>query len=250
MPIVDIKGVKINVEGEIEANRPAIIAVHGAGGGAWLWRKLRDALADKASLLAVDLPGHGDSEGEGASSVAEYSETVREISKNLSLEKPFVMGHSMGGAVAMDWAVKHPEEPGGLLLVATGARLRVLEAILDSILRDYDGYIEGQLRMAFASPPAEDVAEMLRQGSKKVDPRVAHTDFKACDAFDLMEDIPKINAKTLVLCGDKDIMTPPKYGQFLAKNIPGAKLATIENSGHMIPLEKPVEAAAAIASML
>ena len=75
-------------------------------------------------------------------------------------------------------------------------------------------------------------------------------DFRACDAFDVMGRLGEIELPTLVLCGESDALTPPKYSHFLAGNIPGARLEMVEAAGHMLMLEQPARAGEAIAAFL
>jgi pimeloyl-ACP methyl ester carboxylesterase len=78
---------------------------------------------------------------------------------------------------------------------------------------------------------------------KEVKAEVAHSDFHACNSFDLMDQLGEIHTSTLVVCGEEDLMTPVKYSQYLADSIKGANLFLVPNAGHMVMLEKPDEVA-------
>jgi len=236
----------INIEGRLQEGKQAVIAVHGAGGGAWLWRRLREELNAGFSLLAVDLPGHGKSTGKGESSVAPYSETVRNVASKLGISRPVLMGHSMGGAVSMTWALAHPGEVAGLVLVSTGARLRVNPAIFKAIEENYEGYLRGLENMSFGKNAPADMVEEAKAESGKASPRVTSGDFEACDKFDIMNEVSSIKEPALILCGETDVITPPKYSRFLADNMPNGLLKTFEGAGHMLPLEQPAGMARAI----
>lgn len=246
MTNVQVGANSINIEGKLERGKQAIIAVHGAGGGAWLWRRLRERLKDNFSVLAPDLPRHGKSTGDGESSVASYSETVRSAVLKLNISRPVLMGHSMGGAIAMMWALTHPDELAGLVLVSTGARLRVNPVIFKAIEENYHGYIRGLEKMAFGKNAPADIIEEAKVESEKASPQVTSGDFEACDKFDVMSDVSNIHVPALILCGEADLMTPLKYSKFLADNIPNAALKTFEGAGHMLPVEQPAEMARAI----
>jgi pimeloyl-ACP methyl ester carboxylesterase len=75
-------------------------------------------------------------------------------------------------------------------------------------------------------------------------------DYLACQGFDIRSGLPRIGARTLVVCGEKDRMTPPKWSHYLAGNIPGSELLLIKDSGHMIPLEKPEAFSSIVQSFL
>jgi len=83
-----------------------------------------------------------------------------------------------------------------------------------------------------------------------VNPRVVWGDFAACDRFDIRERVGEITAPTLVITGSEDRMTPPKFGQWLAERIPGARFVLVEGAGHMVMLEKPDQVASAVREWL
>ena len=70
-------------------------------------------------------------------------------------------------------------------------------------------------------------------------PEVLHGDFSACDRFDVMKEVEKINLPTLILCGEDDALTPVLYSQFLHSRIKGSKLEVLPNAGHMVMMESP-----------
>jgi len=245
-----IDDARINIEGAIEPDKPVIFAVHGAGGGAWLWRKMRVAFGGNASLLAIDLPDHCSSGGKGSSSITEYREVVRKVVRKMGLDKPIAMGHSMGGAIVIDWALNNPEELSGLVLVGTGARLRVASGIFQAVKENFEGYIQAMEKIAFGKDTSPEVLKEASNYFRLVNPETIFGDFTACDKFDVIKEISKITLPTLILCGGADMLTPPKYSDFLAKNISRSDLVVISGAGHTLSLEKPQEAADAITDWL
>lgn len=232
-----------------ESDSPVIILVHGAGGNHQHWgyaiRNLR-----RASVYAFDLPGHGRSHGLGRSSITGYADFLTQFMDVVGLPKAIVAGHSMGGAIAMTTALRCPTRVAGLILVGTGARLRVLPAILDGVLHDLAHTIALICEYAYSAHAPE---ELVRQGQRQmlqVAPQVIYNDFTACNAFDIMERLSEIRCPTLVICGNEDKLTPPKYATFLAERIHNAELVLIEGAGHMVIIEKPALVASAMASAL
>ena len=75
-------------------------------------------------------------------------------------------------------------------------------------------------------------------------------DYMACQDFDARRDLPRVSARTLVICGDKDRTTPPKWSQYQNTNILGSGLRVIKDSGHMLPLEKPESLAGVVQTFL
>src|SRR5256885_16797328 len=76
------------------------------------------------------------------------------------------------------------------------------------------------------------------------------SDLQACDAFDVMSRISTVRAPTLVLCGEEDQLTPPKYSRFLGQRIAGACVTIVPGAGHYVPVETPRESTAAVRQVL
>ncbi len=231
------------------AEAPQLILVHGAGGNHRHWGSQVRTIAT-ATTYALDLPGHGRSGGRGRSSIADYAASIVAFMDALRLEKAVVAGHSMGGATAMTMALEYPQRVAGLVLVGTGARLRVLPAILEGTLDNFRDTIELICRLAYAPGTAR---ELVRQGQHEmlqVDPQTIHDDFAACNSFDIMGQLEGIRCPTLVICGTEDSLTPPKYSQYLVGRIAGAELKLIPAAGHMVTVEEPDLVAEAIRSTL
>ena len=227
-----------------------LVLVHGAGGCADLWQHQLDGLAHGARIVAPDLPGHGPLGGRGKPSVAAYAEWLAGFLATLD-ERPVVLvGHSMGGAVAQTLALARPERLAGLVLVSTGARLRVLTRLVD-LLRAHPREGQRLIReLSFAADTPREPVEMVERALREGAPLVTLGDYLACDRFDVRDRLPGIRTPTLVVAGAEDRLTPLKYGRFLAETIPGARLVEIPAAGHFPQLEQPVRVNAAIREFL
>jgi len=231
------------------AQAPHVILVHGSGGNHQLWGYAVRSL-ESATTYAVDLPGHGRSGGMGRKSIPDYAAFLLGFMQALGLPRAVIGGHSMGGAIAQEMALRYPQHVSALILVGTGARLRVLPQILEGTLSGFEQTVELICGYAY-SPRAP--REMLRQGQRQmlqVSPQTVHDDFVACNAFDVMDRVGEVRSPTLILCGTDDALTPPKYSSFLADRIVGARLELIEGAGHMVMIERPDRVAEAIMSAL
>jgi pimeloyl-ACP methyl ester carboxylesterase len=218
--------------------RLAMVLVHGAGENHLVWpASLRRV--DGVTVYALDLPGHGKSGGLGRASVGDYVTVLLGWLDALDVQHAVIAGHSMGGAIAQQFALGHPARVMGLVLVATGARLRVAPAILDGILTDTDATLDLVTRYAWGPGAPEQMVQRGRAQMAEVSPQVVANDYAACNAFDVMDRAGQIAAPTLVIGGTADQMTPPKYAAFLAEKIPGARRVMIEGAGHMVMLEQP-----------
>jgi pimeloyl-ACP methyl ester carboxylesterase len=234
---------------EAGRGRP-VVFVHGAGGRGEVWLPQLAGLADVARLVAVDLPGHGGSEGRGCRSVDDYAAWLLALLAALGLERVVLVGHSMGGAIAQTVALAQPERLDGLVLVGTGARLRVLPRILE-LLRDDPPRGASLIASLAYSPRTAPGAVIEAERALAATPAlVTLGDFGACDRFDVMAKLGGVRVPTLVVVGRDDRLTPPKYAGWLAATIPGARLVEVEAAGHFPQLEQAAAVNAALRAFL
>jgi pimeloyl-ACP methyl ester carboxylesterase len=126
-----------------------------------------------------------------------------------------------------------------LILLNTGARLRVWQALLDGMEEAARSGIPSAVSAAACQPETElALIQHLEQVEAEVPPGTALADWQASNHFDRLADIERIAVPTLVCGGGRDLLTPPKYSQALATRIPGAGLAMLPDAGHMMPLEQ------------
>lgn len=251
MPYVTIANERVFYalyQGDVLSKRNLVL-VHGAGGSHLDWptplRRLKGA-----NVYDLDLPGHGRSEGPGRSSIAGYRDCLLAFLDALGLEKAIVVGHSMGGGIALDFALHYPDRLAGLILVGSGARLRVLPAILTGILSDFEATADLVLDYAYGPAASEQLKRLGRQRLLKTLPEVLHGDYAACDAFDVMECLGEVRCPALAIVGTADVLTPPKYSVYLRDHIPGAELVLVDAAGHMVMLEKPEVVAKAVSKFI
>ena len=226
-----------------------IILIHGAGGSHLVWPAALRRLPN-ANVYAVDLSGHGRSHGDGYAQIKAYEEEIVQFIKTLGLDNVVLIGHSMGGAIAQTIALRHLPEVSGIILIGTGAKLRVTPAIFDQVLPNFEQAVTTINQFSWSpSAPSEMVVrgrELLAQTA----PIVMHNDFSACDQFDIRNQLAQINLPTLVITASEDKLTPPKHGRFLADNIPQAQFVLLDGAGHMMMLEKPGETVEAVVQFL
>lgn len=185
----------------------------------------------------IELPGHGESEGEGEEEIGKYAEHVYHFLKALNLSKAFLVGHSMGGAIVQVIALRHPEMIKGLVLVGTGVRLKVIPTVLNGINENFEEAVKQINQFAYSPKASTDLIEKGVNEMLRAQPKVVYGDFLACDRFDVMNEVEKIDLPTLILCGDEDQLTPVKYSRFLQSRIKGSKLEILPNAGHMVMME-------------
>jgi len=222
-----------------QTHRPPVLLLHGAGGTHLHWPPEIRRLNGQR-ILALDLPGHGKSEGVGFQSVLDYAQSVAAFIRALKLPPVILVGHSMGGAIAQTLALRFPKRVCGLGLVGTGARLRVSPAILENASTPATFPLAVQMVMDMAFGPQADtrLKELAAERMLETRSSVLYGDFIACDSFDVMEKIKRIKIPTLVVCGTEDKMTPMRYSEYFAENIEGARLNMVDGAGHMVMLER------------
>ena len=211
-----------------------LVFIHGAGCSSLsFYYQLRHFRSAKA----IDLPGHPD--GKPCDTVDGYLEWVRGFIRARRYKNVILCGHSMGGAIAMRYALKYPEELRGLILLGTGARLRVHPQYLQRCREageDKAPWLEQHLD--YYQGVNDEVYPVLRQRASEVGPEVELNDLMACDSFDMMDSVKKIKLPTRVICGSDDVMTPVKYSEYLTNSIEDATQAIIAGGSHFVHMEK------------
>ena len=228
-----------------------LIFIHGSGDSAAIWAPLLALLPD-VETLAFDLPGHGErvaEPGPERMSVRDYAEDVYRTLTARGVDGGVLVGHSLGGAVTLRLAVDHPDFARRLVLVGTGARLRVAPRFLEearaagpagSLLLTETEFAQGH----------EDQARTLYATRPPTAPGMLYRDLAACDAFDMMSELDAISQPALIIVGEADRMTPVKYAEFLRQRLPQSELVVIPDAGHCVQIERPEAVAAALRAWL
>jgi pimeloyl-ACP methyl ester carboxylesterase len=249
LPYVEVGSRRVYYASHGQPEGTPVVLIHGAGGNRLLWGSQIRSLSLSHHVAAVDLPGHGRSDGPGMATIAELAEVAAEVVGCLG-SRAVVVGHSMGGGVAMQLALERPNLVAGLVLVATGSRLRVAPSLLASLRSDFALAAESIAGLAFAPETASKIRKRGERALLAAGPDTLPADFRACDAFDVQARLASISAPCLVICGAKDRMTPLKYSEYLSRAICGAHLQVVESAGHMVMLEKPAAVSHAILAFL
>jgi pimeloyl-ACP methyl ester carboxylesterase len=233
----------------------AIVMVHGAGGNGHRWQRQIDGLSASHSPVALDLPGHGRSAGvEGLTTIQDYADFMTAFLDALKLKSAVIAGWSMGGAIAMDMALRHPGRVEALILVATAAKFNIPADRVEAMRAVTMGRAPQAFTTDGYSPRTiKENFDVVREGwmeQIKTDPRVRYTDIVACTKVDLRDAIAKIDKPTLIVAGKDDVITPPADAEQIRSRINGARLEVIADAGHIAPAERSAEVNAAAASFL
>ena len=230
-----------------DAALPSIAFIHGAGFESSVWALHSRWFAFHGwSALAVDLPGHGRSAGPPLCSIGEMADWVLDLVTKLGAAPCVLVGHSMGALIAAEAASRAPREVRGLGLVGAAARMPVHRDLLEaaqanqrSALYMLNLWGHGD-RAAFGGHQAPGLW-MLGLGMRVLEhspPGTLYADLAACNAYEGAE-AARIHCPTVVICGERDKMTPLSGGRQLAASIAASRLVVIAQAGHMLLAECP-----------
>jgi pimeloyl-ACP methyl ester carboxylesterase len=231
--------------------RPAVIFLHGAGFDRTAWRlQSRWFAHHDRSVLAVDFPGHGWSDGPALTSISAMADWTARLIEAAGLKQAALIGHSMGALVALDCAGRYPDKVRGLGLCGIAAEMPVHPEMLESAKADtlkvqelmtFWGIGNALHKGGMVSPGL-----WLRQESLAVlsanRPGVIHNDLAACNAYkDALARAAAVKCPTVLVLGDGDLMTPAAKAKPLGTAIAGSKTVVIPQCGHFMMVERPDE---------
>jgi pimeloyl-ACP methyl ester carboxylesterase len=235
---------------------PAVVLIHGAGLDHSVWALQSRWLAHHGrNVLAVDLPAHGRSAGAPLRSIAEMADFVARLLDASGIAQAALVGHSMGSFVALEAARRHPGRVRALGLVGTAAAMPVHPDLLAAAEANAHDAID--MLTIWGTGVAAGMGGCLAPGLwisggaetlwERAAPGVLHADLVACNVY---KDAPAAAASatcpTVIVQGSRDIMTPLRSTQTLAKAMPNATLTVLDGAGHMLLTERPDEVLAVL----
>jgi len=266
MPEVEVKTATVHGRSVsyMEAGEgPVLLLVHGIAGTCENWSEVIEPLARHHTVIAPDFPGHGGSDpGGGDYSIGALAAGLRDLLLALGHERATVVGHSLGGGVAMQLAYQFPEMIERLVLVSSGGLGPEVSPVLRAAaLPGADlfiavtagagqriGSVLGRGLGAVGLRPGADLAEIARGYASLEDAprRAAFLDtlravvgtggqrVAAGDRLYLAETVP-----VLIVWGSRDSIIPVRHGEDAVQAIPGSRLEVFEDVGHLPQLEAP-----------
>lgn len=234
-------------------NAATALLLHRAGGSSRGWDEVLAALGDERHAVALDLPAHGESPGSALESIPAMADLISECIDALELGdegRLVLVGHSMGGAIALELALRRPTLARAIVLVNSGATLRVATPILDAIRDQFELIPSIMGKMVFGSETPAEVAERWAGALFDAPGPVVLADMEACDGFDVEPRLSELQIPVDLLVGKEDHLTPPRLGRRLIERTPTASMEVIPGAGHMLPLERADLVAKAIARRL
>ena len=224
----------------------ALIFLPGSGCSSNVWHHQLEFFYDG---IAVNFPGHPD--GDLIGSVSELADWLGLILDQHAEKSVVLVGHSFGSAVALQVAINSHPAIKGLVLIGSGSRLKVMPMILENLARLVAS--EGDVPEVMLSAN-KGIQEPLRS---EIDDAIKVNgvsallnDFKACNEFDVSEYLSTIKVPTHIIVGEKDVMTPLKYAEYLNANIQKSTLSIVPSGSHMVFAEQSNEVNIIIKSFL
>lgn len=222
-----------------ETQKHIALFLHGSGGDGSVWDYQFSGLGSICNLIIPDLPCHGRSKGNMMNTVAEYVEWLDHFIATLKLSSFFLVGHSLGGAIAQEYTYKNPEKPKGLILIGTGIRFNVFPYYLQLLQDDFEAAVKTSCMEAYSSSVSNDLYqkgyEMLLKNGKSL----LYLDMISCKQFDSSSWISSIETPALIFCGRDDKITPCEGSRELANRLSNSRLHIISDAGHMVMIESP-----------
>jgi len=228
---------------KIDPSRPTVLFIHGAAQRTDTWKYQLELLKNYPdfNIIAPDLPGHGQSEGKGRRSVAEYTDFIVRFIQTLGLNDIVPVGHSMAGGIAMLLAVDHPGLISACVLVDAGAKMPVAEESLKTVKSNYQSFCDISPTRMYAEGASDELKREYKAGLLDTSPEASYWDLIACNEFDIDSRVDSIVVPTLIISGELDILTPVKYGEHLHEKIKGSSFYVIRGAGHFVMQEVPDE---------
>jgi pimeloyl-ACP methyl ester carboxylesterase len=214
-----------------------LIFIHGSGSNSNIWRYQFD-IDNNYNLIAIDLPSHGRSDKFETLSLELYVDVLQKLVESLNYEKMILCGHSLGGAVIQSYYFTYPNLVNKLILVGTGARLRVSPVILESLKTNYDKFLKDLPIGAFSRKTPPNIINEYIKETSKIGPEVTYQDFSICNRFDTMNLTSTIRIPIIIITGKEDKLTPVKYANYFKEKVANSKSYVIEKAGHMVMIEQ------------
>jgi|APCry1669190288_1035285.scaffolds.fasta_scaffold32502_2 pimeloyl-ACP methyl ester carboxylesterase len=232
------------------AGRPWALFVHGAGFDHTAFALQSRWLAFRGwNVLSPDLPGHGRSAGTPLTSIGAMADWSLRLLDAAGAETAVGIGHSMGALVLLEAAARSSQRLTRLLLIGAAGKMPVHPDLLDAAARNHHDAIDmmnvwGHGHAAGIGGSRAPGVWMIGASERILEraaPGVLHADLSACNAYDGLAAAPRVTAQTLLVSGERDMMTPVRNAKSLLAQLPSASLRVLPRAGHMLLAESPNE---------
>lgn len=234
-----------------DPSRRNLVLLHGSGVNQTFWSLQSRYLAyHGCNVLAVDLPGHGQSGGPPLATVGELADWLARVIAAAEFGRAAVMGHSLGALVALDFAARFPAQCDAVILAGVAAKMPVHPTLLDAARANdplaielVDSWCHARDSHIGGHPlPGAWMTGSSRRLLEQAAPGVLFADLNACkDYRDTDAALAKLDCPVTIIAGSEDRMTPARAARALADQIRGANFVLLDAAGHNMMLEQPTE---------
>jgi len=210
------------------------------------WVRQLEALSGSLCLVALDLPGHGESAPVQAASLADHAAVAAELIGALAMRPAVIVGHSLGGSIAIELAARRPDLVRGLVLIASCVALPLVDSMGERLVALLPGPLRRMFffslvkKVLFAPDASADAVAITMRELRACMPETLADDVRMARAMDLTGAASRLDVPTLVLTGSRDRLTTSALAVRLSALIRGSRLRIADGAGHMLPLEAPV----------
>jgi pimeloyl-ACP methyl ester carboxylesterase len=231
------------------AAKPTVVFIHGAANDHSVWALQSRYFAYHGwNALAVDLPGHGKSEGKALDRIGEIADWVARVLDAAGASAASLVGHSMGSLAVLETAARHPARVAKLALVGTAVPMPVSEPLLNA--SNANDHVAYEMINVFSHSNAAQIGgnrvpgiwmmgSAMRLMERSGD-GVLHADFSACNNYAAgLEAAQKLKCPVLLILGKRDLMAPMKVARDVISKLPDVKVVALDGAGHSLMAEKP-----------
>ncbi len=243
---IDLNG--LDTYCEEHGSGPPLVLIHGLGGSTVAWQHVTPGLAEELRVIAYDLRGLGRaSTPDPPYSIEQLVGDLHALLESLALERVALLGHSLGGAVALAYAAEHPERVAALVGVAApsvtpveareGVIARAELAEREGMRAVADLHAQVGFPPAFQNPANRAIYTRMVAGS---DPIGYGALVRLIADLDIRDVLPRIEVPALLLAGELDQVVPAAAVRLTAASIPNCEYVELSSCGHIVPFEEPV----------
>jgi 3-oxoadipate enol-lactonase len=260
---IAVNGCRISCE--VAGSGPPVVLVHGLGASRRIWTRLQGQLAESFTVLSYDLRGSGDTTEVGPGkdlSLAVWAEDLRGLRAELGIERPAIVGHSLGSSIALKHTLSsEPDDVSALVLMGADPELSRLAPRMEKVVAliaevGMDAWVSEHWskNTPFSDASLARSPEILDEYRAMVLANDAERYTRTCLAIasseSLVDQLSRLSQPALVISGSDDDRTLPSAGRELAASLPSAEFVELAGVGHTMPLEAPDEVGDAVRRFL
>ncbi len=240
---------RIRVEGPRSSRRLPLVFIHGAGASATVWLDLFRHFERERLVVAPDLPGHGQSEAFHAVSdeerIAHYRDVVGAACARLEIGRAILIGHSMGGLVALSAAAAYPDKVAGAVVLSAASEMKPGPDLLAALASNPKRQPEILAELGWSPATPRDTVSRWMRTVTSAEPEVTFADFRAVERFTAPR-TADVRAPLLCVGGEDDLLCPPASVRNMVGAFASCEVQLLPDTGHQPHLEQPAAILAAI----